>query len=95
MVVLKKGVSLYQQKQTAMTSVKFNKIVTAVKDSSVVNFRTRNDFWNWASTQDSFSLTANTAKMQILNKLTSLGFEVELNDDWGILDSDFRLIAKK
>ena len=86
---------MYQQKQTAMTSVKFNKIVTAVKDSTVVSFRTKKDFWNWASTQDSFSLTANTAKMQILNKLTSLGFEVELNDDWGILDSDFRLIAKK
>lgn len=78
-----------------MTSVKFNKTVTAVKESSIVSFRTKKDFWSWASDQDSFSLVANTAKMQILNKLTSLGFEVELNDDWGILDSDFRLIAKK
>ena len=78
-----------------MTSVKFNKVVTVIKDNSVVTFRTKNDFWNWASTQESLSLEANTAKSQIIKKLTSLGFELEVNSDWGILESDFRIIAKK
>lgn len=78
-----------------MTSVKFNKVVTVVKDSSIVTFRTKNDFWNWASTQESFTLEANTSKNQIIKKLTSLGFELEVNSDWGILESDFRIIAKK
>lgn len=78
-----------------MTSVKFNKVVTVIKDNSVVTFRTKNDFWNWASTQESLSLEANIAKSQIIKKLTSLGFELEVNSDWGILDSDFRIIAKK
>ena len=78
-----------------MTSVKFNKTVTAIKDSSIVTFRTKKDFWNWASTQESLSLEANTAKNQIIKKLNSLGFELEVNSDWGILESDFRIIAKK
>lgn len=78
-----------------MTSVKFNKTVTAIKDSSIVTFRTKKDFWNWASTQESLSLEANTAKNQIIKKLTSLGFELEVNSDWGILESDFRIVAKK
>lgn len=78
-----------------MTSVKFNKVVTVVKDSSIVTFRTKNDFWNWASTQESFTLEANTSKNQIIKKLSSLGFELEVNSDWGILESDFRIIAKK
>ena len=78
-----------------MTSVKFNKTVTAIKDSSIVTFRTKKDFWNWASTQESLSLEANTAKNQIIKKLASLGFELEVNSDWGILESDFRIVAKK
>lgn len=78
-----------------MTTVKFNKIVTVVKDSSVANFKTKKAFWSWVSTQDSFSLTANTSKSQIINKLTDLGFNLQVNDDWGVLDSDFRVIANK
>ena len=78
-----------------MTSVKFNKVVTVIKDNSIVTFRTKNDFWNWASTQESLSLEANVSKNQIIKKLSSLGFELEVNSDWGILESDFRIIAKK
>ena len=78
-----------------MTSVKFNKVVTVIKDNSIVTFRTKNDFWNWASTQESLSLEANVSKNQIIKKLTSLGFKLEVNSDWGILESDFRIIAKK
>lgn len=78
-----------------MTSVKFNKVVTVIKDNSIVTFRTKNDFWNWASTQEGFTLEANTSKNQIIKKLSSLGFELEVNSDWGILESDFRIIAKK
>ena len=77
-----------------MNSVSFGKIVTVVKDNSVTTFPTKKAFWSWASTQEELVIKANTAKSQILNKLNSLGFEVELDESWGF-EWDFRLIAKK
>tara|TARA_B100001059_G_C17395638_1_gene361226 strand:- start:223 stop:456 length:234 start_codon:yes stop_codon:yes gene_type:complete len=77
-----------------MTTVKFNKTVTAIKGNSIVNFKTKKDFWAWASIQDSFVLDAGHNRKQILNKLRKLDFNLDINDDWGF-DFDFRVIAKK
>ena len=77
-----------------MNSVKFNKKVTVVKDNSISTFRTKKDFWSWASTQDSISITSGHNKTQIINKLNTLGFSVDVDDSWGF-DFDFKIIAKK
>lgn len=77
-----------------MTTVKFKKTVTAIKGNSILGFKTKKDFWAWASTQDSLILDAAHNKKQILNNLSKLGFNLDINDDWGF-DFDFRVIAKK
>jgi|TARA_R110000851_G_scaffold167714_6_gene313475 hypothetical protein len=77
-----------------MTSVKFNKKVTVVKDNSISTFRTKKDFWSWASTQDSITITAGHNKTQIINKLNTLGFNIDVDDSFGF-DFDFKVIAKK